>query len=347
MDHEKTNHNALGRLQDMARVQLFTGPTPLEEMPNLTREVGGGRLYVKRDDCTELAFGGNKVRQLEFYLGVAEAQGADTILITGAVQSNFARLAAAGANKLGMQCHIQLEDRVPKIPSAYLTSGNVLLDRLLGATMHSFPEGEDEVGADRQLEIIAGDLRKQGRHPYVIHLSPGHVPLGTLGYVVAAEEILKQLADKSLGVDEIVVASGSGNTHSGLLFGLRALGSSIRVTGICVRRDADKQAPRIFKHCGEIAKLLEIDQPVDQSDVMLSDAFLAPGYGQASDVVMQAILDSARSEALMLDPTYTGKSMAGFISRAASYTADKNLLFIHTGGTPAIFCYHSEFDNSF
>ena len=347
MAPERTNQNALGRLHDLARARLFKGPTPLEELPNLTRHVGGGRIYVKRDDCTELAFGGNKVRQLEFYLGEAQAEGADTILITGAVQSNFVRLAAAGANKLAMECHIQLEDRVAIDSENYRTSGNVFLDRLLGATMHYYPEGEDEAGADRQLDVIADDLRKQGRHPYVIHLAPGHAPLGALGYVVAAEEILSQLAEQNLTIDEIVVPSGSGATHGGLLFGLRALGSTIPVTGICVRRDAAAQAPRLFNRCGEIAELLGTNQPVDQSDVVLNDEFLAPGYGLASEEVMQAILDGARLEALMLDPTYTGKAMAGTISRAASHGPGEKLLLIHTGGAPAIFGYHAEFEESF
>jgi len=344
---EKTFQNALGRLHDLPRAQLFKGPTPLDELPNLTKHVGGARMYAKRDDCTDLAFGGNKVRQLEFYLGEAQAEGADTVLITGAVQSNFVRLAAAGANKLGMECHIQLEDRVPLESDDYRTNGNVLLDKLLGATMHSYPEGEDEAGADRQLETIADGLRDHGRHPYVIHLAPGHAPLGALGYVVAAEEILAQLSELNLAIDEIVVPSGSGATHGGLLFGLRALGSTIPVTGICVRREAGAQTQRIFKRCDEIAKYLQIDQPVAESDVVLNDTFLAPGYGLASELVMQAIKDAAHREAIMLDPTYSGKSMAGLISRAADQAPDKNLLFIHTGGTPAIFGYRAEFEQSF
>jgi D-cysteine desulfhydrase/L-cysteate sulfo-lyase len=147
-------------------------------MPNLEARIGGVRLYVKRDDCTGLALGGNKVRQLEFYMGEAQADGADTVLITGAVQSNFVRLTAAAARKLGMDCHVQLEERVPNTDPAYRNSGNVLLDRILGATIHSYSEGEDEAGADRRLGEIAAELESRGRRPYIIHLAPGHKPLG-------------------------------------------------------------------------------------------------------------------------------------------------------------------------
>ena len=194
----------------------------------------------------------------------ARAQDADTILITGAVQSNFVRMAAAGARKLGMDIHIQLEQRVPKSDRIYQDSGNVLLDRLLGATLYSYPVGEDETGADRKVREIAEELRREGRRPYVIPLAPGHAPLGSLGYVLAAEETLAQLDAMSMTPDEIVVPSGSGHTHAGLLFGLRALGCRVPVTGACVRRDAAVQVHRILDRCTEIAKLLEVPQPVTE-----------------------------------------------------------------------------------
>jgi D-cysteine desulfhydrase family pyridoxal phosphate-dependent enzyme len=337
----------LGRLAEISRAYLFSGPTPLQPMPNLTRACGSsGNLFVKRDDCTELAFGGNKVRQLEFYLGEAMAQDADTILITGAVQSNFVRLAAAAARKLGMDCHIQLEERVAKNDPLYRTSGNVLLDRLLGATMHSYPEGEDEAGADRQLGVIADGLRREGKSPYIIPLGPGHAPLGALGYVVAAAELLEQITEQKRHIDEIVLGSGSGATHAGMLFGLRALGSLIRVTGICVRRDAEQQFDRIQSRCQEIADLLDVEACVSNDDIVLIDDFLAPGYGKAGEDCLQAIVLAAQTESLMLDPTYTGKVMAGFI-RGVKETADddqRGMVFLHTGGTPAIFAYENDLD---
>ncbi len=197
-------HGPLGCFDDLPRAQLVHAPTPLEGMPNLSAALGNAQLFVKRDDCTGLAFGGNKVRQLEFYLGEAQARNADTVLITGAVQSNFMRLAAASARKLGMEIHVQFEERVPKNDPAYRESGNVLLNRVLGATLHSYPHGEDEVGADKRLHEIAAELEAQGRRPYVIQLAPGHAPLGALGYVDAAREILEQAAAQDLSFDEIV-----------------------------------------------------------------------------------------------------------------------------------------------
>ncbi|MEH6545802.1 MAG: D-cysteine desulfhydrase family protein [Sneathiella sp.] len=330
----------LGRLYDLPRARLFSGTPPIEAMNNLEKTLNTScNLFIKRDDCTELAFGGNKVRQLEFYLGEAVARHADTILITGAVQSNFVRLAAAGARKLGMDCHIQLEERVKKNNPDYYKSGNVFLDQLLGATMHNYPEGEDEHGADQQLQTIAEELRLNGKSPYIIPLSPDHPPLGALGYVVAAQEILEQLYSQQISIDEIIVASGSGATHSGLLFGLRALGSDIKVTGFCVRRAAADQMPRIANKCRKISAMLDIENPIVNSDIILDDTFLAPGYGQAGKDCVEAIKLCAQTEALILDPTYTGKSMAGFIKRVKTLNAGQSVLFIHTGGAPAIFAY--------
>ena len=332
---------ALGRLEHLPRVTLLGAPTLLEPMENLSRAHGGAALWVKRDDAMGLAFGGNKVRQLEFYLGAARAEGADTVLITGAVQSNFARLAAAGARRLGMQIHIQQEERVAKDDPRYRRSGNVLLEHLLGATIHSYPEGEDEAGADANLHRIADELRGGGRRPYIIPLAPGHPPLGALGYVRAAGELLEQMAGNP-APDEIVVASGSGNTHAGLLFGLRARGCGIPVLGVCVRRQAEPQRPRISTRCAQIADLLEIPNPVTEDDVMVDDSFLPPGYGHAGTATLEAILLAARTEALILDPTYTGKTMAGALARATHWGPGRTVLFIHTGGTPAVFAYEQD-----
>jgi len=337
----------LGRLDALPRAALAHTPTPIEEMPNLARACGGGRLFVKRDDCTGLAFGGNKVRQLEFYLGDAQAQGADTILITGAVQSNFVRLASAAARKLGLDCHVQLEERVPKTDSSYRNSGNVLLDRMLGATLYSYAQGEDEAGADKRIREVAETLRGQGRTPYVIPLAPGHEPLGALGYVEAAREILAQMEARNLTIDEIVVASGSGHTHGGLLFGMRALEAPVLVTGICVRRDAEAQFQRIQSRCAEIARLLEVDPVVQDSDIRLVGDFLPPGYGQLNEATLEAIRLAARMEGLLLDPIYTGKAMAGFLERARQAGDEASLLFMHTGGTPAVFAYESALTAAF
>ena len=339
MDMKPVFPPEFGRLGAMPRQRLFTGSTPLEPMPNLSAHCDGATLFVKRDDCTNLAFGGNKVRQLEFYFGDACANNADTILITGAVQSNFVRLAAAGARKLGMTCHVQLEERVVTEDSSYRTSGNVLIDRLLGATLHPYPQGEDESGADQQLEEIALELKSAGHRPYVIHLAPGHSPLGSLGYVVAAQELLIQLNENELEVNEIFVGSGSGATHAGILFGLRALGSAIAVNGVCVRRGTDAQRIRIRETCNQIAELLERPQCVTDEDICLTDAFLAPGYGIPNPPTLDAINLCAQTEGLLLDPVYTGKAMAALLHQAKSGDKQSRFLFIHTGGAPAIFGY--------
>jgi len=333
---------AFEQLDKMPRVRLGHAPTPLEAMVNLGRRYGGRTLYVKRDDCTGLAFGGNKVRQLEFYFGEAVSKGADTMLITGAVQSNFVRLTAAACAVLGMECHIQLEDRVPGTDATYNASGNVILDKLLGARLYSYADGEDEEGADRRLHEIAGQLSAQGRNPYVIHLAPGHKPLGALGYLAAARELLDQISRDGLTIDEIVVASGSGNTHAGLLFGLRALGSLVPVIGVCVRRGAEGQFRRIKDRLQQIADMLSVDPVTEDDDVVLNDTFLPPSYGRLNEPTIAAIKAAARLEGLILDPVYTGKTMAGFLQRAEDAEHGRSLLFIHTGGQPALFGYEKE-----
>ncbi|MEP6337548.1 MAG: pyridoxal-phosphate dependent enzyme, partial [Anderseniella sp.] len=222
------------------RAELLSGPTPIERLDRLSRQLGID-LSIKRDDLTGLGFGGNKVRQLEFYFGAALEKGADTVLITGAVQSNYARTAATAAAKLGLGAVIQMENRVHGMDDTYNTSGNVLLSRMLGAEFMHYPEGEDEAGADLALRQRAEDLSSEGRTPYVIPLGLNNPPLGALGYMKAAEEILQQ-GDE---FDCMVVASGSGLTHFGLLAGLRALGCKTPVHGICVRRNAAEQSQRL------------------------------------------------------------------------------------------------------
>ncbi|MEM7056442.1 MAG: D-cysteine desulfhydrase family protein [Pseudomonadota bacterium] len=335
---------SLGRFSEMPRAGLSGPATPLERLDRLAAENTGARIWAKRDDSQGLAFGGNKVRQLDYYFGAALEEGADTVLITGAVQSNFCRLCAAFAAKLGLACHIQQEERVAKNDPLYRTSGNVLIEQLLGAQLHSFATGEDETGADANLETIANNLRADGAKPYVIHLAPGHPPLGALGYIDCAREVLDQASAMDLDIDHIAIPSGSGATHAGFLFGLRALGSEIPVTGFCVRRPAAQQKPRIEARCQEIADLLGVDNPVRPADVVINDRYLKPGYGMINLPTERAIRMGARTEALMLDPVYSGKCMAGALALAGNLRPDQNVLFIHTGGTPAIFAYAGSLD---
>lgn len=326
-------------LKDLPRTEMTRGTTPFEPLDHLSRVNGGARIWAKRDDVQGLAFGGNKVRQLEYYFGQAEAAGADTILITGAVQSNFCRLTAAFAAKLGMECHLQLEERVASNDPLYRESGNVILDKLMGAHLHSYAAGEDETGADANLEHLASRLSAKGRTPYVIHLAPGHPPWGALGYLHCAEELISDAEAEGITLDHVAVASGSGATHAGLLFGLRLLGATMPVTGFCVRRSVAEQKPRIEGRCQEIADLLGIENPVTPDDVVVNDRFFWPGYGKINLPTERAIRLGARCEAMVLDPVYTGKSMAGALNVAGNLRPDQNVAFIHTGGTPAVFAY--------
>ena len=272
-------------------------------------------------------------------------ENADTIVITGAVQSNFVRMAAAAAGKLGMQCHIQQESRVVADDPLYHSSGNVLVSKLLGAKLHSYPRGEDEHGADQRLEALADTMRESGRRPFVIPLGPDHPPLGALGYVHAAKELSDQSRELRNSIDEIVVGSGSGATHAGLLFGLKALRSNIRVTGVCVRRGAEQQGVRIRNTCSMIAALLEVDNVVGDEDIQLCDDFLAPGYGVTNPATLEAIVTGAQTEGLLLDPVYTGKAFAGFL-KIARRPAGSGIVFLHTGGSPALFAYQRDIEDA-
>ena len=210
---------------------------------------------------------------------------------------------------------------------------------MLGAKVHKFPVGEDEEGADRALYDRAETLLKQGKKAYVIPMAPGHTPLGALGYVLTAEELLTQLGDAT--IDAVVMASGSGSTHSGLLVGLRALGCDAPVYGICVRRNAELQKPRLLKRCQEVANMIDQPDLITDSDVIVNDAVLNPGYGCLNEATIEAINKTGRREGILLDPTYSGKAMAGMLHLLDNkeFKTGQNIIFLHTGGTPGAFGY--------
>lgn len=325
-------------LDRFPRIRMGHTPTPVERLHNLSSDMGIN-LSVKRDDCTGVAFGGNKVRQLEFYLGEAQANRAETVLITGAVQSNFVRTTAAMAAKLGMGCHVQLEERVKSESTLYQSGGNVLLDKLLGARLHRYPAGEDENGADEALDTIAAKLSQEGVRPYVVHLGMQHPPTGALGYVAAALELAGQL-DQLEPVDVIYIASGSALTHCGLLYGLRILGIDIPVRGVCVRRPEHAQRERVTIRLSELGQMLV--GAVPESAIDLTDTTLAPGYGVMSSHTRSVIETTAKREGLLLDPVYSGKAMSA-IFNDAKMLRGKHVLMWHTGGQPALFAYQDAF----
>jgi D-cysteine desulfhydrase family pyridoxal phosphate-dependent enzyme len=328
-------------LSAFPRSRLCRLPTPLEPLDGLAKVLGGPRIFVKRDDMTGLAMGGNKARQLEFYLGEAVDQGADTVITTGAIQSNHACMTAAGASKLGLACHIQLESRVPDKGPEYARTGNALLDRIFGATLHFFPEGEDEKAADGAIDRIADEVRRNGGRPYTIHLGEDTRPLGALGYVDAAGELLEQAEAAGITIDAVVLASGSGSTHCGLLCGLRAHGSRARVLGICIRRDRAAQQARIAKRLADVGRMIGRPGIAGEDDIWLSDDYFGPGYGQSTPEMLEATVLLARSEGILVDPVYTGKAMAGLIGlvRGDFFGAHENVIFLHTGGVAAMFAY--------
>ena len=318
---------------------ILAGPTPLERAGELSKRLEID-LYIKRDDLAGPSFGGNKARQLEYYFGEALSQDADIILITGAVQSNFTRTAVAVARSLGLEAVVQFEERVKNGSVHDRNSGNVLLSRLMGAEIEFYPDGEDAAGADAALDRKAAQLRSSGRRPYIIHLSEAHPPLGALGYVDAAAEILGQNED----FDVFVVASGSGATHAGLLAGLRGSGSKAVVIGSCVRRAATLQGPRIERVLKRLGNLYSPAGDVTRQDIRVWDGALAPGYGRIGPGSLEAIKLMASLEGLFLDPVYTAKSFSAIPSLVETGDIPKgaSVCFVHTGGLAALYAYEDQ-----
>jgi len=327
-------------VKDIPRVHLGHTPTPLELLKNVSAEFGV-RIWIKRDDCTGLAFGGNKTRQLDLYIGQALSQGADTLLTTGAVQSNHVRTTVAAARKLGLDVEVQLEHRVERAQPEYHNSGNPFLVRLMGARINYYPVGEDEDGADRALELRAAELAAEGRKPFVIPLSNAHTPYGAFGYVEGAEELLAQLRARRIEPVRFIVPSGSASTHSGFLLGLRGSGCEVPVHGICVRRNADLQVRRVRSKLNAVIDALGCDIRIADGDIICDDSQLAPGYGLPNEDTVAAIRYLARSEGILTDPTYSGKTFAALLDmlRRGDFSADQDVVFLHTGGAVGLFGY--------
>lgn len=328
------------------RTRFLDGPTPLEPLTRLSEHLGGPTVWAKRDDVMTLALGGNKVRKLEFLVGDALAQGCDTLITNGAIQSNHARLTAAAANKAGLACELVLVDRVATNDPAYRRSGNKLLMGLIGAGIHVVPaEAYDDI--DGVMARIADNVRARGGRPYIVPEGGGS-PAGGLGYVAAAGEILEQAAQAGVTFKDVFVGSGSGGTHAGLLAGSLLIDAPWHVTGVCVRRDAAAQRARIIERTDLILRHLGASIDVPPDAVTTDDGALGPGYGQLTEAVHEAIDLAARYEGMLLDPVYTGKVMAGLVAavRAGRFSRDDQILFVHTGGVPGLFAYQEAFDEA-
>ncbi len=310
-------------------------------MKGLARRLGSDRLFIKRDDCTGLATGGSKTRKLEFLVGDALRQGADTLLTHGAVQSNHVRQTAAAAAFMGLACEAILEERVQDAPAEYHASGNVLLDQLFGIQLHRVPSG---TAMDAALEALAQKLREQGRKPYVIP-GGGSNALGSLGYVDCVLELQRQCDTLGLRKPHLVHATGSAGTQAGLVAGVHALGLGWPVTGIGVRAPREQQETRVFDLASRVLSLLGVVQPLARERVVADCRFIGAGYGIPTDAMIEAVTILARTEGILADPVYTGKGLAGLLDmvRSGCFQADEDVIFVHTGGSAGLFGYGSVF----
>jgi len=325
----------------LPRTHLAHLPTPLERMQRMTADLGGPALWVKRDDCTGLGTGGNKTRKLEFLIGQAEAEGADTVITFGAVQSNHARQTAAACAARGLDCHLILARKVPWQDPNYETLGNVLMDHMFGATVHLVEM--DEVKPT--LKSLLADLSKQNRRVYSIPTG-GSNGTGALGYAACALELIEQ--SKALGFEltDIVHATASAGTQSGLLAGLALAGKlgEIRVHGINVS-EGGSDLPAFITQIGDLAdealRLAGTDLTLERDAIIVDSNFLGEGYGLPTPATFAALRKVASSEGLLLDPVYSGKAMSGFIGKiqAGEFEHVENLVFLHTGGTASLPVY--------
>lgn len=317
-------------------------PTPLERLDRLTKELGGPEIWIKRDDCTGLSTGGNKTRKLEFLMAEAELAGADMVMTQGATQSNHARQTAAFAAKLGMDCHVLLEDRTSSNNANYNHNGNVLLDHLHGATTEKRPAGGD---MNAEMEKVADRLRADGRKVYTIP-GGGSNPTGALGYVNCAFELVGQANDGNLKLDHIVHATGSAGTQSGLIVGLKAMNAQIPLLGIGVRAPKAKQEESVFNLACATAEKLGCAGVVQREDVVANTDYVGEGYGIPTQSGLEAIAMFAELESILLDPVYSAKGAAGLIDlvRKGHFKVGERIVFLHTGGSVALFGYDAAFD---
>jgi len=324
---------SLQNLTRFPRLEFIGAPTPLEYLPRFSDYLGR-EIYIKRDDVTPMALGGNKLRKLEFLAADALREGADTLITAGAIQSNHVRQTAAVAAKLGLHCVALLENPIATRAENYLTNGNRLLLDLFNAQIEMCDALTDPVA---QLGELATRIEAQGFRPYVIPVG-GSNALGALGYVESALEIAQQ-CEGAVALSSIVVASGSAGTHAGLAVGLEQLMPEAELIGVTVSRKRDEQKPKVVALQQAVARELEVQAT---ADIVLWDDYFAPGYGTPNEEGVEAIKLLARLEGILLDPVYTGKAMAGLIDgiNQNRFKDHGPILFIHTGGAPALFAYH-------
>ena len=327
-------------LAKFPRRRYTQGRTPIEKLSRLSEELAGPRIYMKRDDLLGLAGGGNKTRKLEFLVAEALDQGADTLITCGAVQSNHCRLTLAAAVKEGLKCRLVLEERVPGSYNPQ-SAGNNFLFRLMGVEkIKVVPGSSDMIAAMR---AAADEVAGAGRKAYVIP-GGGSTPVGATGYVACAEEILAQTFDLGINIDRIVCASGSAGTHAGLVTGFHGNNSNIPVIGINVSRPRDEQEQLVYELVKLTADHVGVNSDISAEAVRCYDEYVGPGYSLPTPQMAEAVRMLAGLEGVLIDPVYTGKAMAGLIDlvRKGIFDKNENVLFIHTGGSPALYVYMDE-----
>ena len=325
-------------LEKFERIKLGHFPTPIEHLKNISKYLGGPNIFIKRDDCTGLATGGNKTRKLEFLIPDAIKNKAELIVTVGAVQSNHARQTAAACTLMGLKCLIILEQRLKDPPEAYMKSGNVFLNKLFGANVKICPRNENIA---EYSDKIMKDIKSKGTNVYFIP-GGGSNSIGALGYVECLNEIIKE--NNKYNFTQIIHATGSSGTQAGLLAGRKYFNCKIPVTGICVRYKKDIQINRVYTETKKTCEMLRCNI-LDKSDVVVYDEYIGSGYGEPTESMIEATNLLAKKEAILLDPVYSGKGFAGLIDliRNKKFTKDDNVLFIHTGGAISLSAYEWAF----
>lgn len=331
--------DALARLAALPRYALGHWPTALQPLHRISAHLKGPQIWVKRDDCSGLATGGNKTRKLEFLVGDAQSKACTTLITQGALQSNHARQVAAAGAAAGMAVHVVLSDAVPGRSEDYARLGNIQMCRLLGAQVHRIAA---DVDADAFCATLAVNLQMAGGKPYVIAMG-GSNGMGALGYAAAFAEIYMQMHDQGTPLDAVVLATGSGGTQAGLMLGASLLGWEGRIYGVSVSPDAALGAQRVQKALFEAADLLGLEKAdVHKLPVHLDVGFKGPHYGIPDTSTLPALELAARQEGLLLDPVYSGKGFAGLLAACApggALHAARNVVFLHTGGAAALSVY--------
>jgi len=325
-------------LEKFERIKLGHFPTPIEHLKNITKYLNGPNIFIKRDDCTGLATGGNKTRKLEFLIPDAIKSKAELVVTVGAVQSNHARQTAAACALMDLKCLIVLEQRLKNPPKSYMKSGNVFLDKLFGADVKVCPKNQD---VSEYTENLINDIKLKGTNVYFIP-GGGSNSIGALGYVECLNEIIKD--NKKYNFSQIVHATGSAGTQAGLLAGRKYFNCNIPVTGICVRHKKDIQVDKVYEEAKKTCEKLSCNI-LNKSDVIVYDEYIGSGYGEPTEGMIEATNLLAKKEAILLDPVYSGKGFAGLIGliRNKKFTKDDNVLFIHTGGAVSLSAYEWAF----